>query len=333
MQHKLRSWKSLIGLAITWIIVTMIFAFWKESLVPGWQSLDFASRENIETIARQTAIVGFGAIGMTFIIVGGMIDLSAGSVVAFVTVVIAWLLDRFGGSILVASLAAVVGIAAGALCGAFNGQMITRLRLSPFIATLGSLLIVRGAATGIAHEQKIDAPITWLASILAKLGPGQSWMILPWGVWMVVVCAFGASFLLERTVFGRNVTAVGANETAARLAGISPDRVRRAVFMLAGAFIGMGGLLQFSRLTVGDPTVAEGLELDIIAATVIGGASLNGGRGTIAGSLLGAVIISTIRSGCTQVGLPNWVQRIVTGGIIVAALALDRIREASSETA
>ncbi len=308
--------RALAGLIITWLALIGLFALWRGP--------DFASRDNLETIARQVAIVGFGAIGMTFIVVARMIDLSVGSLVALVTVVIAWCLSALK---LDPIAAAGIGIGAGIVAGLFNGVLVTQLRLSPFIATLGSLLILRGIATGLAGEQKIDAPLTGLSTLLARLPVDQKFMLVPVGVWLLVLAAVLASLVLGRTVFGRNVIAVGANPEAARLAGIEPARIRLAVFAVGGFFVGVAGLMQFSRLTVGDPTVAEGLELDIIAATVIGGASLSGGRGTVYGSLLGALVIATIRSGCTQVGLPNWVQKIVTGGIILAALALDRLRE------
>lgn len=316
------NWKNLAGLIATWVVVIAFFVvyIWKTKDLESGQR--FASRDNLETVFRQTAIVGFGAIGMTFIIVCGMIDLSVGSVVAWVTVVIAWLLERGLSPI----MAALGGIVAGLASGLVNGQFVTRLKLSPFIVTLGSLLIFRGIAKGMANNQKIDAPMTWMAEVLAKLSPAKQWQLFPLGVWLVFATGIVASFLLQRTVFGRNVVAVGSNEEASRLAGISPVSVRGKVFLLGGFFIGLAGLMQFSRLTVGDPTVAQGLELDVIAAVVIGGASLSGGQGTIAGSLLGALVISTIRAGCSQAGFPNNVQEIVTGCIIITALALDRIR-------
>lgn len=282
----------------------------------------FPTIGNVETLTRQTAIVGFAAIGMTFVIIGGAVDLSVGSVVAFVTVVIAWFLERGYPPL----LAAMLGLLGGAACGLLNGALVTRLRVSPFIVTLGSLLVVRGAAKGLAHEQKIDAAMTWLSQLLATLSPPRRWMLLPPGVWMLAITAVLASVVLTRTVFGRRVFAVGSNETAARFAGLNVSRQRVLVFVVMGLCAGLAGLMQFSRLTVGDPTVAVGLELDVIAAVVIGGASLSGGEGSIAGSLLGAVIMATIRAGCSQAGLPNWVQEMVTGAIIVAAVTLDRMR-------
>jgi ribose/xylose/arabinose/galactoside ABC-type transport system permease subunit len=245
-----------------------------------------------------------------------------GSAVAFVTVVIAWFLQRGAGP----WAALMAGLAAGTLVGAANGFLVTRLKVGAFIVTLGTLLIIRGAAKGLAGEQKIDAPLTWLGDVLAMLPPDRKWMIVPPGVWLMVVLAVGCALLLRNTRFGRHVLAVGGNSEAAHYSGISVAKTRLLVFVVAGLFAGFAGLMQFSRLTVGDPTVAVGLELDVIAAVVIGGASLSGGQGSILGSLLGAVLMTTIRAGCSQYGLPNWVQEIVTGGIIVFAVALDRVR-------
>ena len=288
---------------------------------------DWWTGSNVETILRQTAIVGFAAIGMTFVIIRGGIDLSVGSIVALSTVVTAWSLQRGVEPLSAASL----GVVAGALCGLVNGLVVNTLRVSPFIVTLGTLLVFRGLAKGLAGEQKIDAPMTWLAGLLARLGPGERWMLVPVGVWLVVAAALVAAWVLRSTIFGRNVVAGGSNEEAAYLAGLPIGRDRVLVFVVAGLFAGLAGLMQFSRLTVGDPTVAQGLELDVIAAVVIGGASLSGGEGSVLGSLIGALIMTVIRAGCSQMGLPDWVQQIVTGAIIVAAVALDRWRTSRTD--
>ncbi|HMS56470.1 MAG TPA: ABC transporter permease, partial [Fimbriimonadaceae bacterium] len=274
-----------------------------------------------------TTRVSMAAIGMTFIIISGAIDLSVGSVVALSTVAIAYALDRAGFPPL---LALLVGTLVGPACGYLNGTIITRLRVSPFIVTLGTLLLFRGVAKYLAGEQKIDAPMTWMSELLAKLTPSREWMFFAPGIWLTIAMAFGASFILTRTPFGRYVFAIGGNEKAAVYAGVDVPRVRRMVFMLGGLFIGLSGVLQFSRLTVGDPTVAIGMELDVIAAVVIGGASLSGGQGTIMGSLLGALMMATIRAGCSQLGLPSYVQEMVTGTIIIFAVALDRLRSRST---
>ncbi len=283
----------------------------------------FSSSSNLETIARQTAIVGSAALGMTLIIISGGIDLSVGSMIALVTVVIAAMLQAGINPL----LAALGGIAMGALCGFLNGFLITRLKVVPFIVTLGTYLVVRGAAKGFAHEQKIDAPLTWLKELLAALPPGEGWRIVPWGVWLTALLALFVAGLLIYTRLGRHIFAVGSNEQTARLCGIPVDRVKVIVYVLGGAFAGVAGVLQFSRLTIGDPTVAMGVELDVIAAVVIGGGSLSGGEGSILGSIVGALIMTVIRSGCAQMGLPNWVQEMVTGCIIVLAVAIDRWRQ------
>ena len=282
----------------------------------------FLTARNLETIARQSAIVGMAALGMTLIIVMGGIDLSVGSTVALSTVVIAALL-QLG---LPPWLAALGGVLAGALVGLANGLLITRLRVVPFIVTLGTLLIIRGAAKGLAHEQKIDAPETWLTELLAALPKAQRWLLVPGGVWLTLLLAVAVALLLRYTRLGRHAFAVGSNELTARLCGVAVERVKVIVYLLGAAFAGLAGVLQFSRLTVGDPTVALGLELDVIAAVVIGGGSLAGGEGSVLGSIVGALIMTVLRSGCSQMGLPNWVQEIVTGSIIVIAVALDRLR-------
>jgi ribose/xylose/arabinose/galactoside ABC-type transport system permease subunit len=291
-------------------------------LLAASKGYSFADPGNLETIFRQTTIVAIGALGMTMIIVSGGIDLSVGAVIALVTVVIAWVLQH-GGPPLVAAFA---GLGAGVLCGALNGALVTRLQVVPFIVTLGSMLVVRGVAKGLAGEQKIDAPRSWLNELLARLPPDLEWMIFPAGVWFLFVFAIGVGALLLYTRLGRHIFAVGSNEQAARLCGIPVPRVKLLVYVLGGLFAGLAGVMQFSRLTVGDPTGAMGLELNVIAAVVIGGGSLAGGEGSVLGCLIGALIMQVIQSGCSQMGWPNWVQEIVTGVIIVVAVALDRLR-------
>jgi ribose/xylose/arabinose/galactoside ABC-type transport system permease subunit len=294
-------------------------------LLGATRGIGFADPGNLETIFRQTTIVATAALGATIVIVSGGIDLSVGAIIALATVVIAGCL-RAGAPPLLAALA---GIAAGVGCGALNGLLVTRLKVVPFIVTLGTMLVVRGVAKGLAHEQKIDAPTSWLNELLARLpvaGSWRAWMVFPPGVWLLLLLALGVGALLLYTRLGRHVFAVGSNEQAARLCGISVGRVKLAVYLLGGFFAGVAGLMQFSRLTVGDPTGASGLELNVIAAVVIGGGSLSGGEGSVLGCLIGALIMQVLQSGCSQMGWPNWVQEIVTGAIIVLAVALDRFR-------
>ena len=280
----------------------------------------FFAPGNIELMARQTAIVCMAALGMTVVIATGGIDLSVGSIISLSTVVIAMAL----GAGFSPFMAAVAGIAAAAVCGAVNGVVITQLHVVPFIVTLGTMLIVRGAAKGLAEERRIEAPVTWLNDLL-RAQPGT---LLPGGIWLVIVLALLVAAVLRYTRFGRHVLAIGSNERMARLCGVAIARTKIVVYTISAALAGTAGLLQFSKLSVGDPTVAVGLELDVIAAVIIGGGSLAGGRGTVLGTIIGAAIMTVIQIGCSQKGLPNWVQQIVTGGIIVVAVALDRVRSA-----
>jgi len=285
------------------------------------RGLSFADPANLETLLRQTTIVATAALGMTAVIIAGGIDLSVGAVIALVTVVIAAAL-RAGAPPLIAALA---GVGTGLAAGLINGALVTR-RVVPFIVTLGTMLLIRGAAKGIAHEQKIDAPPSWLDDLLARTGDGHRWMLLPPGVWLLLLLALATAALLSRTRPGRFIFAVGSNEEAARLSGVPVARVKLLVYSLGGLATGVAGLMQFSRLTEGDPSGAQGLELDVIAAVVIGGGSLAGGQGSVLGSLIGALIMQVLQSGCAQMSWPNWVQEIVTGAIIVAAVSLDRFR-------
>lgn len=309
-----RRWLNALGPLLALLAVYLLFA------LIGPES--FRSGRNLETIARQTTLVGLAALGMTLVIISGGIDLSVGSAVALATVVIAVTLNR-GAAPAAAALAAVATCVA---CGLVTGLLITRLRVVPFIVTLGMMLLVRGAAKGLSREQKVDAPETWLNELLASLPDERRWQLVPPGVWLLAAMAVLTAGLLRYTRLGRHTVAIGSNALTARLCGVPVERTQVVLYGLAGAFTGLAGVMQFSRLTVGDPTVAVGLELDVIAAVVIGGASLAGGEGSVLGSLVGALIMSVIRSGCAQMQMPNWVQEIITGAIIVAAVALDRWR-------
>ena len=284
----------------------------------------FFSAGNLELMARQTVIVCVAALGMTMVVVSGGIDLSVGSVVALSTVVTAVVL-RHDGSSAGAAAAALTAIAAGALCGAVNGVLVTQLRVVPFIVTLGTMLLVRGAAKGLSEERRLEAPATWLNDLL-RTTHGGSGLIAPSGIWITAALAVAVAFPLQNTRFGRHLFAIGSSERTARLCGVRITRTKIAVYTIAGALAAIAGLMAFSKLSVGDPTVANGLELDVIAAVIIGGGSLLGGKGSVVGTIAGAAIMAIIQIGCSQQGLPNWVQQIVTGTIIVFAVALDRWR-------
>src|SRR5436309_9079230 len=282
----------------------------------------FIRPANLELMARQTAIVCVAALGMTMVIISGGIDLSVGSVIALSTVVTALLL-RANISPAVAALGAM---GAGALCGLINGALITGLRVVPFIVTLGTMLLVRGAAKGLSDERRIEAPITWLNDLVRTVRDGRG-LLLPPAIWMTAALAVAIGLALRYTRFGRHLFAIGSSERTARLCGVRLNWCKFAVYTIAAALAALAGVMEFPKLSVGDPTVAVGLELDVIAAVIIGGGSLLGGRGSVVGTTAGAAIMSVIEIGCSQQGLPNWVQQIVTGTIIVGAVALDRWRQ------
>jgi ribose transport system permease protein len=311
----MKGWLRKLGPVVGLLFVLLLFAI----LTPG----NFATADNLELMLLQTAVVGTAALGMTMVIISGGIDLSVGSVIALSTVVIALLLNM-GMPPLVAALG---GVVVGMLCGSMIGLLITKLRLAPFIVTLGMWGALRGAAKGLANEQMIIAPSTWLNRLLNTLSDTQRWMLLPPGVWLMLVLAVVVGIALRYTRRGRHMFAVGSNELAARICGVPVDRTKVLVYTLGSGFAALAGVLQFSYLTVGDPTTASGMELDVIAAVVIGGGSLAGGEGSVLGSLVGALIMTVVGNGCTKLELPNWVQEIVTGAIIVVAVSLDRLRQ------
>jgi ribose transport system permease protein len=279
----------------------------------------FTGGINLMTMARQTVIVAICAVGMTYVIILGGIDLSIGSAVALTTVVVARALQANYPPL----LAAGVGLLVPACAGLCNGALVAGLRIPPFIVTLGTMSLLRGAAKGLSGEQKIDADPRGLDAWMTPSAHGM----FPPGVWIAATVAAAAAVALKYTVFGRHVTAIGSNEQAARLCGVPVARVRLAVYALAGALAGLSGILEYATLTVGDPTDSIGLELEVIAAVVIGGASLSGGQGSIVGAMIGALLMTEIKTGCTHIGLPNWVQEILTGAIIVVAVAIDRFRK------
>jgi ribose transport system permease protein len=304
---------NLLGLVLASILLFAYFT-WR---LPG----TFLTRPNIETIAVQATSISLAALGMTLIIIVGAIDLSIGSTAALVTTVIALALQNHS-----VGLALAFGIGAGVAAGLFNGLVVTQLKVLPFIVTLGTMQMFRGIARGLGHDNTVEAPKTWLNGLLTAVSSNEQWKLFPIGVWFMVVMAIVVGILLRRTIFGRNIVAVGSNEVAARMSGINVQSVKLWVFILGGLFTAFAGVMQFSRLSVGDPTGAVGMELDVIAAVVIGGASLSGGQGSILGALVGAIFMTTMGNGFAQMNIPEWVQYIVKGGIIVIAVALDRLR-------
>jgi ribose transport system permease protein len=197
--------------------------------------------------------------------------------------------------------------------------------------TLGMMGVVRGAAKWLAENQTVNAPESSINQLMGLVEPMQ-FFPLPPGVWVAIALAAIMAVIMRQTVFGRYVFAIGSNEATARLCGIRVQWQKVLIYALGGLFFGLAGLMQLSRLTQGDPTAAVGLELDIIAAVVIGGASLSGGNGSILGSMIGALIMAVLRNGSNQIGWPNYMQEIIIGIVIILAVGLDRLRHGRSRS-
>lgn len=285
----------------------------------------FLSYANFKIVLTQTVIVALGALGMTLIIISGGIDLSVGSVIAFTSVVGALLIQQDWPTFAVVFSV----IAAGGFIGLLNGAAIAGLRMTPFIITLGTLGIARGAAKWLANNETVNYDSSPINGWMTTLNPFDK--TLPAGAWVALVLAVLTAIMLRRTVFGRHIFAIGSNEATARLCGVATVRNKIYIYALAGCFFGLAGLMQLSRLRQGDPTVAIGVELDIIAAVIIGGASLYGGVGTVLGSVIGALIMAVLRNGSQQMGWPTYFQEIIIGVVIIAAVFLDRLRQPRAE--
>jgi len=290
----------------------------------------FHSLYNTKTLLTQAVIYGIGSLGMTVIIISGGIDLSVGSQVALGTVATALVLKSAGDSTLgpdLVLLAALAAVAVCALCGMVNGLLVSGLRIVPFIVTLGTMQVVRGLAKGLADQTTVNPPDNPLNNLMLVEPQSGVWYSVAPGLWVLLLLAILLWAVLKYTVFGRHVFAIGSNEATARLCGIRVGLLRVCIYALGGALTGVASVMQFSNLTLGDPTAAGGMELDIIAAVVIGGGSLSGGEGGVAGSLIGAFLMAVLRNGCNLVGIPNYVQNIVVGAIIILAVSLDRLRQ------
>ncbi|MEN3032760.1 ABC transporter permease [Chromobacterium amazonense] len=280
-------------------------------------SPDFLTVNNLLNVMRQVSINALIAFGMTLVILLGGIDLSVGSILALSSVLTATLL-RAGVDPLLATL---LGILAGAAMGLFNGLVISKGKVAPFIATLASMTILRGLALVFSN----GSPITGFDSeLFSMLGGGYVAGLVPVPVvWMLILFA-GFWFLLKKTVFGRHVYATGGNEEAARLSGVKVDRVKLWVYTSSGAMAAMAGVVLTSRLNSAQPTAGTGYELDAIAAVVLGGTSLSGGRGWIFGTLIGALLIGVLNNGLNLLGVSSFYQQVIKGAVILLAVLLDR---------
>jgi ribose transport system permease protein len=310
--------------ALTLILLIIVFAF---------TSPAFLTVNNGLTVLLQTSVFGILAIGMTMVVITGGIDLSVGSVLAL-SGVVAGLVIKAGVPV---APAMALGILTGAACGFANGLVITKMRITPFVATLGMMMIARGVALQLTGA----APISRLGEAFGVLGNGSFFRIvemqengfpkvifpgIPYPAVLLLIMAALGAYLLQKRQIGRHIFSVGSNEEAARLSGVNVDRTKIWAYTASGALAGLAGMVLMSRLVTVQPNEGVMYELDAIAASVIGGASLMGGVGSISGSMIGAFIIGVLRNGLNMAGTSAFIQQIIIGVVVIGAVYIDQIR-------
>ncbi|BCH66338.1 MULTISPECIES: ABC transporter permease [Rhizobium/Agrobacterium group] len=307
------------------VVLAAVFAFTSNA---------FLSVNNGMTIALQVTSIAFLGIGATYVIITGGIDLSVGSVLALAGVVAALAVKELGAPVWIGM---VLGVLTGTACGVINGLVITRLKLPPFIATLGMMLIARGVALQITGARAVSG----LGESFGVLGNGSllrfesiddqgfpvvSFPGIPYPVVLMVIIAVAAAFVLNRTVLGRHIYATGSNADAAQLSGVNVARVTAFTYIVSGTLAGLTGCVLMSRLVTAQPNEGVAYELDAIASAVIGGTSLIGGVGTISGTFIGAFVIGILRNGLNMNGVSAFTQQIIIGLVILGTVWIDQIR-------
>ena len=293
-------------------------------------SPNFMQTSNIIAILQATSVNGVLAVAATLVIITGGIDLSVGTLMTFTAVMCGVVLTNLG---LPLPLGVLTAIATGAFCGFCSGTFVAKMKIPPFIATLGMMLILKGLSLVISGTRPIyfnDTPGFDLISTGSLIGMVFPSLPIPNGVLILFLVAGAASYVLSRTVLGRYCFALGSNEESVRLSGVNTDWWKIAIYSLAGAIVGIGGLLIASRLNSAQPALGLGYELEAIAAVVIGGTSLSGGRGTILGTLIGALIMAVLTNGLRILSVAQEWQTVVTGAIIILAVYADMVRRNKS---
>jgi len=285
-------------------------------IVLGLLNPNFLTAGNLRDVAVSASVNAIIGIGLTFVIITGGIDLSVGAIASFVGIVSATLMVNGG---VPPTLGLLAGIVLGLLCGAVNGLLITKLRLPPFIATLGTMSVFQGCAYVATNGKPVyDVPKEFVLLL-------NSYVLgIPVVVIVVAIVAIGAGLLLRKTVFGQNVIAVGGSEETAWLSGVRVHRVKIAVYCIAGGLSALGGLVIVARINAAQPDAGAPYQLTAIAAAVIGGANLMGGEGRIAGTLVGAVILGALTNGLVLLNVPSFYEQIVTGLVVLIAVSLDQ---------
>ncbi|HEX3682563.1 MAG TPA: ABC transporter permease [Bryobacteraceae bacterium] len=284
----------------------------------------FLTAINLASVARQTAVINIMALGMTLVIITGGIDLSVGSILA-IAGLFGTMAIKDGYPI---PIAIIIGIATGLLCGFLNGLMITQLRINAFIVTLGTLEAYRGLALVVSK----GLPVHEIPDSFSFLGDGNL-LGIPFSLWLLALCALLMHFVLEHTKLGRYAFAIGSNSAAAYYAGVPIKFHLTAVYAIAGMLAGLAGMIEASRLMTGQPTAGQGYELQAIAAVVIGGGSLQGGEGSVMGTLIGAFIIGLLSNGSDLLGVNPYWQQVIIGAVIIVAVAFDELRKRKLSTA
>jgi ribose transport system permease protein len=305
--------------AVAFVVLVALIAYF------GVSAPNFLTEDNIVGILQSTSVNGVLGVACTFVIITGGIDLSVGTLMTFCAVMCGVVLTNYGLPLVFGVVAALVF---GALSGAVSGTIIAKLQVPPFIATLGMMLLLKGLALVIAQDKPIyfnDTPNFSVISNDSLVGDFWPSFAIPNGVLILFAVAIVAAIVLNKTLLGRYVFALGSNEEAARLSGVNVDFWKILTYALGGSICGIAGLLIASRLNSAQPALGQGYELEAIAATVIGGTSLSGGRGTILGTIIGAFIMSVLTNGLRIMGVAQEWQIVVTGVIIIVAVYVDML--------
>jgi ribose transport system permease protein len=295
--------------------VTLILLFISLSIA----SPHFLTNTNLSSVIRQTAVINIMALGMTLIIVSGGIDLSVGAILAISGLLGTMTMEGGRNPIL---LGVLVGVLTGAFWGFVNGFLTTKLRINPFIVTLGTLGIVRGVTLIISN----GLPVHDIPKPFSFLGEGNL-LGVPFVLWILLACAVFVHVILEHTKLGRYAFSIGSNEAAAFYAGIPVGFHTTAVYAIGGLLTGLAGMIEASRLMTGQPTAGQGYELQAIAAVVIGGGSLRGGEGSVIGTLVGAFIMGLLSNGSDLLGISPYLQQAIIGAVIILAVSVDELRK------
>lgn len=315
--------------ARTFIALILVFAFF------AFAAPNFLSTANMVIMSKHVALNAFLAIGMTFVIISGGIDLSVGSIVGLCGMVAGWLILNgidigLGWSIQfntveICLIVAAVGIAIGAV----NGFLITRLNVAPFIATLGTLYVCRGAAMLFSDGRtfpNLNGNPEYGSDSFRLIGAG-SFLGLPVSIWMLIVVALVATYIARRTPLGRYIYAVGGNERGAALSGVRVNWIKMFVYMFSGLCAALVGLIISSQLVAAHPATGQSFELNAIAAAVLGGTSMSGGRGRIGGTIVGAFVIGVLSDGLVMMGVSSFWQTVIKGLVIIAAVVVDQAQQ------